>query len=68
MPLLMEVEDAVALMIDGIYSGKRRIAFPRRLYYVIRLLGMMPRFLQKEAPDDIKKPAQRAGPLLVSLG
>ncbi|SMF05396.1 SDR family NAD(P)-dependent oxidoreductase [Pseudobacteriovorax antillogorgiicola] len=47
MPFLMEVDDAVRLMIDGIESGKKVINFPRRLYYLIRIANLLPEALKR---------------------
>ncbi|RVT98584.1 SDR family NAD(P)-dependent oxidoreductase [Rhodovarius crocodyli] len=42
MPFLMEPDQAAKRMLDGIAAGKLRIAFPRRLYAMSRLVGALP--------------------------
>jgi NAD(P)-dependent dehydrogenase (short-subunit alcohol dehydrogenase family) len=42
MPLLMTPEDAAARTLRGIAAGHVRIAFPRRLYAMSRLVGALP--------------------------
>jgi short-subunit dehydrogenase len=42
MPFLMEPEQAAKRMLDGIAAGKLRIAFPRRLYAMSRVVGALP--------------------------
>lgn len=42
MPWLMEPETAAQRMLDGIAAGKLRIAFPRRLYAISRVVGALP--------------------------
>ncbi|MBR0668456.1 SDR family NAD(P)-dependent oxidoreductase [Roseomonas hellenica] len=42
MPLLMDAEDAARRTLDGIARGRVRIAYPRRLYAMARLIGALP--------------------------
>lgn len=42
MPLLMTPEVAAARTLDGIAAGRVRVAYPRRLYAVARLVGALP--------------------------
>ena len=42
MPLLMTPERAAARTLDGIAAGRVRVAYPRRLYAVARLVGALP--------------------------
>ncbi len=42
MPWLMTPEDAARRTLEGIAAGKLRIAYPRRLYAIARLVGALP--------------------------
>jgi short-subunit dehydrogenase len=45
MPMLMEVGEAAAIIRKGLWKKKGRIYFPKRMYYGIRLVNMLPHFL-----------------------
>jgi short-subunit dehydrogenase len=42
MPLLMDADRAARIMLDGLAKDKPRIAFPRRMYAVTRVLTALP--------------------------
>ena len=44
MPFLMPVERAAAIIIHSVERKKTLIAFPRRLYFALRVLDALPRF------------------------
>ena len=46
MPFLMTAEEATSLMIDGIKKRRFRIAFPRRLIWSLKLMGILPDWLR----------------------
>ena len=45
MPLLMSTERAIHIIIRNLNKKKARIAFPLRLYFLLRVLAMLPVFL-----------------------
>ena len=45
MPLLMEVDAAAAIIRRGLWKKKPRIYFPKRIYYLLRVVNMLPLFL-----------------------
>ena len=42
MPFLMKVEDAVRAMVAGLESSRFEVTFPRRLAYLLKILGLLP--------------------------
>jgi short-subunit dehydrogenase len=49
MPFLIEPEDAARRTLAALAAGHTRIAFPRRTYWLFRLLGALPRGLMARA-------------------
>ena len=47
MPMLMEPEEAVRIIIKGIKKKKKVVNFPTTLYFLIRFANILPRFLKK---------------------
>ncbi len=45
MPMLMEVADAAHVIRYGLWKRHRRIYFPKRMYYLIRFVNMLPLWL-----------------------
>ena len=45
MPLLMEAGKAAKIMLSGLARDVPRIAFPRRMYWLVRLLAALPQRL-----------------------
>jgi short-subunit dehydrogenase len=45
MPFLMEPEKAAAIIARGLEKNRSRIAFPRRMYYPVLLVSMLPMWL-----------------------
>lgn len=43
MPLMVTAEEAAVRIIDGLERGKRHIAFPRRMIWMMKFMGLLPR-------------------------
>jgi short-subunit dehydrogenase len=48
MPFLLETQEGVAKMVKVIDKGKEFYAFPRRFYYLIKVLSLLPTFLREQ--------------------
>jgi hypothetical protein len=42
MPLIMDAERAAAIVRRGLARNRARIAFPRRLYFMVQLISALP--------------------------
>ncbi len=48
MPMAITSEEAAKYMLSGIFSNRSSVYFPRRFSWMIRLLNLMPEFIQRK--------------------
>ena len=60
MPMLMDVDKAVSIIVRDLEKGKEDIAFPRLLYAGVRMMNFLPRTLQKQLLQQINPPPRPA--------
>ncbi len=60
MPMIMDLDKAVRIIVQGLEAGKEDIAFPKPLLAALKVLGWLPRSLQKQVLRGLS-PGKRPG-------
>ncbi len=66
MPGLLAVEDAVAVILDGVRRGRRRVVFPRRIGGGARFVSLLPPGLREQLLR--RQPSRAPAPIEVEPG
>lgn len=61
MPMAITAEEAAQYMLKGITSSRSSVYFPRRFSFIIRLLNLLPEFIQKKICINMRGSLKQSG-------
>ncbi|WP_412971125.1 SDR family NAD(P)-dependent oxidoreductase [Glaciecola sp. MF2-115] len=58
MPMVIEAQDAAKYMLDGIFSSRSSVYFPKRFSFIVRFLNLLPEGIQRRLCINMRQKPQ----------